>query len=477
MTLARRRESLAALLQESLIYGAGMVLARGLGILLTPILARVFDAREFGILDLLQTAALLCSLLLSVQMESALLRYYPDDHDRGPLLTTYLVTQVALGVLFVAAVYGIGVPLAHTLGGFDAPGAIMAAAGSVVAGLLYTHALTLLRAERKAATASAVIAVNTVLNLSGVGALVVTLRWGLAGVFLARALTDGACAAGVVWGCRLRYTGGFSWPVLRRYLRFGLPLTPSGLMTFGTAHIGKVLLLPYASVADVGLLAVANRVATVLKLSLMAFRQAWLPYAFSIAQREDADSQYAQAFRGYARVGLACGLAFVLFAREAVLVMAGAQYLGARMLLGLLTAGSILGGLPYLFNIGLLLGDRTEYYTVAVGASSTVTVLGSWLFIARYGLIGAPIAGVLGSVVLAVLVLYFSQRVRPIPYDLKAVWLLIGATVALGGLGATDLLEVPLIVRAAVAVVAAWWLLRDVLSAEVVRSLLARRRA
>ena len=477
MTSTVERHTLGALLRESAVYGMGMVLARALGFFLTPILARAFDAREFGILDLLQTGALLASTLLSFSMESALLRYYHETPDRAPLLSTYLLTQLGVGAVFVLAVAATGPGLVRHWGGPDAPGPVIAAGVSVVTGLVYTHALTMLRAERAAGEAATLIAIDTALN---VGLVVAFLAGGLGltAVFLARATSDGLCAAGVIARHRARYRLTYSVPWLRRFLRFGLPLTPEGVLAFSASQVGKLFVLGYASVADVGLLAVANRIATALKLALGSLRQAWLPYAYSVAERSDSGDLYARAFRGYTRVALFLLVGFVLMSREIVLVLAGTEYLASRPLLGLIAAAAVVAGLPYIFNIGLLLEERTGYYTIGVVASAIVTVVAGWVLIGHLGVVGAPLSGVLGSLVMAACVLVFAQRVRPIPYGRGRVGLFVAAVLAIGAAGVLDLsaaLSLP--VRVLLVLAAAWALLRAGLGVHLARRVLQRRPA
>src|SRR5262249_58445535 len=111
----------------------------------------------------------------------------------------------------------------------------------------------------------------------------------------------------------------------------------------------------------------------------------WFPYAFAVAGSDHADQLYARVLTGYARVTFVLCLGFVLFAREAVVVLAGAEYLDAAGLLGLIGGAAIIAGLPYVFNIGLLLQKRTGYYGIAVGLSSLVTIAAGWGRVAVFG--------------------------------------------------------------------------------------------
>lgn len=461
MSTAVKSASLSSFVRESAVYGAGIALARGLGLLLTPVLARVFDAREFGVLDLLQTGGLLASTLLSLSMESALLRYYHDAADRAVLVSTYLIAQLVIGLAFLAALLIGGLQLIALYTGFDDPATVWMAAASVVTGLLYVHAMTVLRAERVAGHAATVMAVNAGLNVAVVAGLLVGVGAHLVSVFAARAISDAACTIWVIARYRRLYALRFSTAWLWRLVRFGLPLAPDGILTFVSGQLGKLFLLGSGSVADVGLLAVATRIATGLRLILTSFRQAWLPYVFSIAGRPEADATYATVLQGYMRVTVALLSALVVLSPEAVTIIAGERYLAARPLLGIVGAGVVVVGLPYLFNVGLLLAEQTRFYTVGLLASSIVVVGAGWFLVDAYGIFGAAWAPILGGLTLAASVLFFAQRARPIPYDLRRLAGFIVIVFALAAIGTSSVERVPLIIRAPLLGLVGWALVKD----------------
>ena len=477
MSTIAKSASLSAFVRESAIYGVGIALARGLGFLLTPVLARVFDARDFGVLDLLQTGGLLASTVLSLSMESALLRYYQDATDRAALVSTYLIAQLALGLAFLVALAAGGLQLIATYTGFDDHATVLLAAVSVVTGLLYVHAMTVLRAERVAGHGAAVMAANAALNVALVTGLLVVAGAHLLLVFLARAVSDAACTVWVTARYRRLYAPRFSREWLWRLVRFGVPLAPDGLLTFVSGQLSKLFLLGAGSVADVGLLAVATRIATGLRLILTSFRQAWLPYVFSIAGRPEANATYATALQGYMRITLALLSALVALSPEAVLVIAGERYLAARPLLGIIGAGVVVVGLPYLFNIGLLLAEQTRFYTAGLLASAVVVVASGWLLVGWYGVFGAAWASVLGGLTLTGSVLFFAQRARPIPYDVRRLGLFIVLVLALAALGTAGVERVPILVRALLLALVGGALLKDVGIRSLVERWSARRTA
>jgi len=436
-----------ALIKESGVYGLGIFLSRGLWIFLTPILTRVFDPKEFGELDLLQAITGICSILMSLQMASSLLRYYPEGENREAMLSTYLLTQLGVGFCFLIFVSFFGLPLAQRFLNFGTYWMILAAAFTVPAGIIYSHALTLVRARREVFFASTTIFINTSACVLLIFLLVVVLEWGLSGIFMGKAISDILSAAFVIISYRGLYGFTFSWEMLKKFLKFGVPLLPDGILNSIKAHGAKAFLLVFASIADVGLLAVASRIAMIVNLGLSSFRQAFLPYAMSIAKLPDAPKSYSDVFRIYVFGTLILLLGVVMFSREIILILAGSSYLPAQWLIGLISAATIIGGLPYIFNIGLLLAEKTIYYSVGVFISTLVVVSAGWMLISRYGLLGAPLSNLLASIILSLVTLYFSHKFYPIPYNLKLLTVFIIVLCGIAALGVTIVVVLPLLIR------------------------------
>jgi len=240
---------------------------------------------------------------------------------------------------------------------------------------------------------------------------------------------------------------------LKKFLKFGVPLVPDGILNSIKAHSAKAFLLVFASISDVGLLAVASRIALIVNLGISSFRQAFLPYAMSIAKLPEAPKSYSDVFRIYVFGTLILLLGVVMFSREIILILAGSSYLPGQWLIGLISAGTIIGGLPYIFNIGLLLAEKTFYYSVGVFISTLVVVSAGSMLISRYGLLGAPISNLLASISLSLVTLYFAHKFHPIPYNLKLLTVFIIVLCGIAALGATIVVELPLLIRVLVFVV------------------------
>ena len=85
---------LAQLGKDSVVYGLGAVLAKGIGFLLLPVLTRIFTPAEFGAIEMLATIAALLSAVMVMGMDSAQSFYFFEQRDRGHEAQAELVSAI-----------------------------------------------------------------------------------------------------------------------------------------------------------------------------------------------------------------------------------------------------------------------------------------------------------------------------------------------------------------------------------------------
>ncbi len=144
---------------------------------------------------------------------------------------------------------------------------------------------------------------------------VVGMRQGVFGLALADVIVTTAFVIGLApstWGM---VGGRPSRRMLRDLLRYGFPQVPSGLLSQVMAMSDRYVLALRLTLHDVGVYAIGNTMASVLKLYPVAFQTAWMPFAFSSLTRPDAPAAFAR-LGSYAFATLCfAGLAITLLAQ------------------------------------------------------------------------------------------------------------------------------------------------------------------
>ena len=143
--------SIKSLGQQSLIYGAGHVAARGVTFLLLPLYTNVFSLEEYGIISLIFTFLGFMNVILHYGLDASLLKHYvPANNEERKLIlsniyVSFVITTTAIVTLLVLFRHQVS----DLLFSSDLPQISPLVAGILFFDVLWTIHTLLLRAEGK----------------------------------------------------------------------------------------------------------------------------------------------------------------------------------------------------------------------------------------------------------------------------------------------------------------------------------------
>ena len=388
------------------------------GMLLT---VRALSVEEFGVADFLRTGQWFLLSLFSLNIFDSATRFYfdttdPEERRRilGGGLVVYLLSGFAAG-----AVVMLCAPLSRKL----LPVAVSArmlwlVALGIPASNLMT-ALTQTAVIRASARFYAGLVISqAVLVLLGISVLVMGMRLGLDGYFLALLLAAGV--AGIVGYFLQARQYRWNWLIgpLKHYISFGAPSMVTEMMHYGFGLFSRVVLLRWASAVALGWYGFAERLQIPMHLTVVAAGRVWVPWLLAErpVPRQPVNRQVRQ-LNGFVLVILGV---VVIFLRELILVIGGARYQRAyTAALLLLIAKWILFIGDYIVSASLTVAKQTHHrlwvFAIAYGAAALV---GLWT-IARWGSTGVAMTMVVASTLILLGMRIASASVYPLKHDLR----------------------------------------------------------
>ncbi|MCL4491204.1 MAG: lipopolysaccharide biosynthesis protein [Nitrospirae bacterium] len=414
-----KQKSILELLSDTSVYGIGVVFSRFLGFIITPLLTRLFSVAEYGQVDVIQSGLSIAIAVASLYTESGVMKYYYEfgRAERRTLLSTHIMTMGIISLALVALFLPFsGLISIKLLGSARQWSTIRDSLWVIITSLLYQHVITVLRTARRPK-----LAVIYSLSVAGFQFLLVVLfvlklKYGIGGIFIARALTEGLISMIMIIILRDYYSLSYSLPMLRTLLRFGLPMLPEVFTGIVIGYCSRYFLLLYHNAASLGLFSLAQKSALIIVVASAALKSAWLPYAFSISGQENAREIYSYVFSAYLKVMALLLAGLILFSRELILILSTKEYLSATLLIGLLGLTAVLQGLVYIVNIGILIAGKTRYYIFASLAASVITFALSALLIPRWGIVGAALVHLAAQLVMVEVVYKIAEHFYKIEY-------------------------------------------------------------
>jgi O-antigen/teichoic acid export membrane protein len=233
--------------------------------------------------------------------------------------------------------------------------------GVLVMGNAQTAFATHLRATRRPWLFSAIAASRLIIVFAATLVLLIHLKLGIVGLLSARLIGD--------TGAVLLYSF-FIYPEVRLrllpdvvgpMLRFGAPVVLTGLAPLAMDSVARYTLAHQAGLVQVGVYALALKVAAILQFSLVQpFAAAWGGMMFQLSRRPDAPSAYGKAFILVACLGLCGALALHLFSPAFVRLLGGNDFSAAAVVVLPLALVQLCVLVQYPASIGIYLRNRTK---------------------------------------------------------------------------------------------------------------------
>jgi O-antigen/teichoic acid export membrane protein len=430
------RDSLKRLSGDSFVYGLGQVGGKLVNLLLVPVLTRVLVPQQYGVADLVVAYSASALLVLVFGMDSALARFFyeqPDREARIRMTSSSLVWRLVTGGTVAALLFAFAGPISgRVLGGAVYAKYLRLGACALPFTLLTLFANDVLRVTFQPWKFIALNVTQTLLVGGLTLEFVLARHLGVAGVLWGKLFGDALAAALGLVLCRHSLRPRFSRTLLRRMLRFGLPLVPVSIAYGVIGFVDREALQRTASLDTVGVYGVAMKFFAVITMGVQAFSLAFGPFAYARAQDPDAPRLYARVFALYLAVASLGALAVGVFAPAIVAVIATPRYASAAAPALWLAFAAVAQGAFSIAVLGITLKLRTSLLGWIAGGAALVAVVGNQVLTPALGAEGAAMATFLAHASASVLAFVVAQRVNPMPYRGARMALMFGGALGLG---------------------------------------------
>lgn len=436
------RDSVKHLSKGVAIYGAGDAAIQIVNLLLISVYVKGGFLREadYGALAIIIAVETFAKILSRWGLDGAFMRFFLDRPTGGPLeqLTSTLVWFI---VAADVTIFGAALAVSGPIGGRFLPSANYVTALRLM--LINTFLISLtfvpfhvMRMRNQAVTYSALAFTRSVGTVVLRVALVIGLKWSVAGMYAADLLMT-LILLPILWRwMRPLLSLRFSRADLQLALRFGLPRVPHGLAQQALDAGNKLLLNAYIPLSQLGVYQNGVTLGTGIRFFTSAFETAWAPFYYATARQADGPTTFGKMTTyGVAALVLLVAVTSAV-ARDAILVLLSPRYLDASRVIPIIATGIALQGVYLLTSIGLNLTSRTQYYPVATFAALAVGLGLGLVLMPRFGVTGAALAFLCSTITQTVVAFLFARRFYPIPYEPGRLARVVLSGMAAGAAGA-----------------------------------------
>ncbi len=451
------------LAKETAIYGLSSIIGKFLNWLLVPLYTYVLAQQaDYGIVTNLYAWTALLLVILTYGMETGFFRF-ANDAETNPT-TVYRTAMASVGttsLLFALLCWIFRGTIAALLGYADHQEFVGLLAIVVAMDAFACIPFSFLRYQKKAIRFAVLKLLFVILNIAlNIFFLVLCPRWqgsvlidswydpgyGVGYVFVANILATGiqtlCLLPEVLAGGRTEHN--FSWDLLKRMLRYSLPLLVLGVCGIMNQTLDRIL-FPFLypgddAQAQLGIYGACFKVAMVMMMFTQAFRYAYEPFVFAKQKEKDALGAYADAMKYYVYFSYLIMLGMVVYLDLLKYLIAPSYWDGLRVVPVVLWT-YIFQGIYFNLSFWYKLTDKTQWGAWFSFLGMLITLGLQVVLVPKYGYMASAASSLVCYFVIMILSYVVGRRYLAIPYDMKriaaatAVCLLVLAVYyALGGM-------------------------------------------
>jgi O-antigen/teichoic acid export membrane protein len=424
--------------KHSLVYVIGQAISRAVGFLMIPLYTSYIAPAPYGALELIDIVMAACLVVMSMGVGDGLSRFYyaeKEEIQRKRVTSTVIISLALLSLpivlMLVAAARWITIGI---LDDAEYTTCLQIALVGTWFGMLCDIGYTYLRMRYQARLFVLITTAQLVVSLALNIYFIVGLQLGILGILYSTLLTQ-ALTGLVLTGLILRTTGlHVSTTILKRLTAFGLPLVPPQIaLTLGFSSNRFFLrwfTSPDATVALglVGVFSLGHKFGVIVNRFMnVPFNSFWAPRRLELLLGDEPHAKETVARMCTYATAVSVVFALLLAANitPVVALAVGEGYANCAVVVPFIALTYLALGLETHFKTGILVQGKTMWDTWVSIVSLAVILLWNYLFVPRFGLVGAATSNLAGFVVRLALIYYISQRLYPIPFEIGRLSILL----------------------------------------------------
>jgi len=397
------------------IYGISGMLVRLISFLLIPLYVRVLSTTDYGIIDLLTLFGTLSGVVLSLELYQSVARYFAtaDELARIDYASTGLMFYLYSFTIFSTLLMVFARPVSAFIFGVSGhENVFRLALLAIQITAVFNYLQNLLRYALKPLRYAVVNTLYAATTLGSSVLFVMVLESGLKGVYLGVILGGLPAIALALWYNRSHLAFSWNTRLFRHMLKFSLPLVASALAVYALTYTDRILIRHFMSLSDLGVYAVAFRIAAIPVVMLSIVSSSLLPIIYKQYREPGIESGLQKIYVYSFTAGLMLISILSFLAQPLVELITTPEYFKAATVLPLLFFAGFLLQFAGLF-VGLSLKEKTGVIALIYIAGLLLNLLLNLYLIPQYGIIGAGWSALASSMFIFSLQFYFSEKYFP----------------------------------------------------------------
>ncbi len=417
-------EYLKDLSKETFFYGIGQAVRRFFSLFTAPILTRIFEPTDYGVISLITTTMAFAGLVLTLGFNAGIFRHYyeVDENNQKVLLFSGIASQMTIVLSVIGIFFIFADSISVLIFGEDKySGIIRLALFQLALFELFEHFMTLLRYKKKAKQFMAISIVQLSANLAFLLFFVVYLDLLIPGVYIANICAYILPLIFLFFLLRNYYKIQFNFHYVKECLQFSVPLMPGWLINMYLMQSNRFYLQSFHGAEQVGLYSIGERISSVSGMFISMFFLAWDPLSMKLIPKKDQHYIYDSIARLFLFIGTVLVAAISVYAKEVLVILTTEKYFPAYTFPGIIGLGTLTFYFNYFLGQGIIISKKTIYQSYARIVGAAVATIAFVLLVPPFEGLGAAIGLLIGYFSSGVILYLFSLKLFKLPFRIQRI--------------------------------------------------------
>lgn len=408
------------------------------GLIVLPLLTRVYTQDVYGAwLQIVLIKGLLVNLL-SLRLETALVRYLSGEKDKKQLIKAVFTVTCGVSLFFIAALYFFQDQASLLIFGKQGfARLLMISSIWMVINACMLIGLEVLRSQEKIVTIS-VREVLSALWLIAAAILAYLIHLDIQTLILICITGDAILLIWIMFqiDVPVPFTSLFkSIKIVRKFLPYSLPLIFNSLFLWFTGSIDRLIIVNFFGLSAVGVYGVTLQVTLILSVLLGPITFVLFPRsvtAWNLNKKEEVNEIFSQAMSLTLILSLPAIVGLFVVSRGLVTLLAGKNYSTSNdLVLFLLLAG--LATVIYQNHIFIIhLIEKTFFLPLLFISTAAINYVLCYLFVLKFGITGAALARFITYGIMALIVTIWGRKYIKFTMPWRTIFKVALASIIMG---------------------------------------------
>ena len=416
-------------LKKLFSFSIGTWIASLISFVSVPLTTRLINPDDFGKATMFSTVYLILLFISLVGTPQSFLRFFPEkpEDEKSTLLWSSISVPILISLAISIIVFIFKSSINIFLVGNPNSYVYLIIIVTLMTGIFQTFSLNVLRAKQRGSIFSFIQIVQSLCNVSIILLYSIFINRDFYAILYSQLFSN---IIALITGV---YFEKFYWlkfkikkQMIIEAIKYGYPFIFSGIFWWILDWSDRLILRLYVSFYEIGLYSAAFKIISLISLFTVGFNTFWYSFAYEQYEKNPENKLIFKKAFDYVSLVLFCIGFTLLTIKNIIFFLLAESYQKAAEVSPFLILNPLMITLAVVVARGIDFSQKTYFFILSNMIAAMFNLIGNLLLVPELGIKGSALSTGFSSIILFFTEFIISERLYPIGYNLKKIYILLG---------------------------------------------------